>query len=1098
MKWKPTDYNSVNPPKFIDWKPPRLIYPNTDTESDALIALKEAFAPLRSYKEMEAEAIETETLVEMSIAIPEGYIAFLENTAEQCSSPTTKHSQAGMQGARHWVQRVDTLEGIFRRLTDGYGISLMVGERCHQYIRNSNNWRGISGVLLDIDLFRDEKNPEAPEPVYSQSQLFDRYPLLARICTYLIPSASSLHDGRPFKARGLVLFPEVITDQRVYRAFGDLLCGELDCIPANVTKNPVAVGFGNTHNAPQAWQNASVDRHFIADAVRCAESTVKATTKQRQRERKHLAERKAHYQSQGTGTGEGENISAFIEQCDPVREMECAGLITRGRGNEYHWHESEHDRSCDILDGSIHIFSASMQAASPAGENEPVGAHRFYLYLLSGLDMTRDVDKPRIREFLFEQGYGSDPKAFTKKQQQAGVRKPVKLFKSEYAGMLSTLDKARSFLSEVFAKGAQFFAIRTDTGTGKTENAITYALTKDVAIPTLSGTLRDEIVGRARDKEMIAWGYRGIRDTDDSDDYLPCIESERFEMLRNKGFNPYKWVCENCPMRSECKQRGYLSQPERTRASQLVALPFPTAYLDPRLRNWARLYLPRGKDALILHDDLPLGSLFYEVRLSADRLRRISEEWKGTLAAEWAEACLMAFARRDVDRLRKISVELKGDPCQSVHYALTQCIDPLSGAVVEPDDYLVSPAVNFSTPDDCATLPQVDGDYDVATLLEMFFRRYPRVIDAPCYWDKASESFVFELPPKPYPFKKSLRYGFASATLQEQLINRIFPGIDFYDTALTEWVDGAEVFQLRTNRNPRATVLNIKEKYTHDGEKVWEYDGLNATGEAYYQSVIDFIKSQPNDRHAVFSYKCVIEEKHSELDSLGVVTAHFGDVAGLDTAFAGVKYFHLLFCPFVDPLSVENLAKQLFGNDEHPFLRDAEGKLERNADGTYAEERAQMCNDALVIGELRQGVGRARLNLYPNIVMIWTSQEIDGVSNRKETTLFDEVDYEQAASNEEGGRFTERLQAIVAKRENSERAIENAVAAGDVQAVKEHACVSRRTGERKTHASRKQNKAKRDAEVFRQYDAGMTQQDIADALYIGLATVNRILKKRDF
>ena len=157
----------------------------------------------------------------------------------------------------------------------------MFGERCHQYIRNSNNWRGINGVQLDLDVWyqqpdalkkkleaedrdadfiaeRLDANEKLPLPVYSESELFDRYPLLPRICAYILPSASSLYEGRPFNARGIIPFPEPITDMRIYRAFGDILCSELDCIPANVTKNPVAVGFGNTHNAAQAYRNERI------------------------------------------------------------------------------------------------------------------------------------------------------------------------------------------------------------------------------------------------------------------------------------------------------------------------------------------------------------------------------------------------------------------------------------------------------------------------------------------------------------------------------------------------------------------------------------------------------------------------------------------------------------------------------------------------------------------------------------------------------------------------------------------------------------------------------------------------------------------------
>ena len=127
------------------------------------------------------------------------------------------------------------------------------------FIRNSNNWRGCFGILLDLDVWRDDDHPKAPEPVYSLDELLQRYPLLADICSLILPSASSLYEGRPCKARGIVLFSQPITDQRVYRAFGDILCSKLDCIPPNVTKNPVAVGFGNTHNAQQAWRNNAPD-----------------------------------------------------------------------------------------------------------------------------------------------------------------------------------------------------------------------------------------------------------------------------------------------------------------------------------------------------------------------------------------------------------------------------------------------------------------------------------------------------------------------------------------------------------------------------------------------------------------------------------------------------------------------------------------------------------------------------------------------------------------------------------------------------------------------------------------------------------------------
>ena len=428
QKWTAHDYLDKNgkPKRLLDWKPPRWdVFAVSDTEKDALYSLRDAFQPLAPYTDtkqgegLETNAIDLEALVEIDTSIPQGYIAFLENTAEQCTSPTTKHSQAGMNRAEAWVQRVDTPARMFQRLTDGYGISQMFGERFHQFIRNSHNWRGSSGMMLDIDLFKDEDHLDAPEPCTSQAELFDRFPLIPRICAYLLPSASSLYEGRPFKARGIVLFPEPVTDQRIYRAFGDLLLQTLDCIPANVTKNPVAVGFGNTHNAPQAYEG-NPDTQWIQDTLNRATESVLQEASERKARQQRQAERHAPSTTTNAGTTrrndtggiDGENISEFIWNCDAITEMVKLGWLTPGKGKEYRWHQGSSDRSCEIYDdgGTIKIFSGTMTAASP-GHATPVQSHRFYLYQLTGLDLHNEADKARCREYLFSIGYGNDPKA---------------------------------------------------------------------------------------------------------------------------------------------------------------------------------------------------------------------------------------------------------------------------------------------------------------------------------------------------------------------------------------------------------------------------------------------------------------------------------------------------------------------------------------------------------------------------------------------------------------------------------------------------------------------------------------------------------------
>ena len=687
------------------------------------------------------------------------------------------------------------------------------------------------------------------------------------------------------------------------------------------------------------------------------------------------------------------------------------------------------------------------------------------------------------------------------------TRKPIKLQDlTPYKKILETLNNARGFIKKVYETSTHLFALRTDTGTGKTDYpTTTYALTHETVIATSSHRLASEVSNRAEESGIKSFVYKGIGYqadpkhgypidgiTYDQSGYFGCIHSERFEILRSRGFNPYEHLCGNCEVYAKCKVNGHLSQPDKARASQLKTLPFATAFIDPRLHNWADIYRPRGKNTLILHDDIPTRQLFIEYHFTAAQLRQIYQDWTGTLAADWAKECLTAFSLQDWESLKNTILGMSADTYQSVTDALTNCIDPSTNAIIEPNEYLKLEQVNYSTPESCLKLPHVDKpNYDAATMLTNFFTRYGRIIDAPLFYEKATEKLTFYLPPKPYIFNKSARLGFASATMEKKIMQAIFPEIEFHDNALTEWVDGAGFYQLRTNGNPRRTVLKSKivEK---DGKKSYVYDGLSATGQSYYDKVINFIKAHRDEKHAVLSYKAVIDEKECELDTLGVVTAWFGNLAGLDTEFDGVKHFHILFCPEVGDMGIDMLLKQVYGNDPTPILRNDDGELLRNDDRTFADERAQIVYLSLVIGEIRQAIGRARLNLYPNKVYLWTSRFINGYTNRKESVLFDENDWELAENN------INRLSEVTKEREKQEVEEEKAIASGDAKAVAELTGVSVRHARRLTQEPRQkkkaQEKAERDAQVIELHQQGLNASEIDRETGVPRATVCRILK----
>ena len=721
MKWSADDYKTQGEyRKLAHWKAPELVYPSSEIEKTTLHALRDIFSPLPPYRRksdrkvgMEWQAMENDALVSVPVPIPIGSIVFLENTAEKCISPQTKHSGEGMQSAKHWVQRVDTPMNVYRRLTDGYGISLMFGERFHQFIRNSNNWRGVSGMMLDIDVFKDDEHPGAPAPVHSLDELFSRYPLLSKICSFIMPSASSLYDGRPFKARGIILFDSPITDQRVYRAFGDTILAEIDCIPANVTKNSLAVGFGNTHNAHLAWYNSSIDTEWITDTLRDAEQTaltesIKAKAKkiESQAKQQTFKERKRQASLNGEAHS-GENISTFIDECDPVSEMLREGLLTCTGGTQYRWYESSHDRSCDILDGTIHIFSNTMGQASPAAENEPVGTHRFYLYYLCGLDMTKESDRPKIREFLFEKGYGDDPAAFAAQMKRAAK---AKLQRTDVACRqpTETLDDARAHLEEVTdtflstptEDSLHIFLVKGQTGGGKSQTTIFKAraynkrtiglyqhsgLAEQAVVVALQARFQNplHLLGREHNWDDSEIAYIPVEErTKDLFSRNNCIMADKVKEFTDKRLAPRTYCELKCPFHYEDegdKKRNicpHLMQYEDLDQRDFISSCTPNLLFDLNMRGYLKSLVSAqpddptdeelAMDAMLgtesevtkpfefaTIDDYILNGLYTDIFFSESEFKNLKSAWKGTPTGDFAKLALQAFKKKKPKKIIK-------------------------------------------------------------------------------------------------------------------------------------------------------------------------------------------------------------------------------------------------------------------------------------------------------------------------------------------------------------------------------------------------------------------------------------------------------------
>ena len=1168
------------PPK--KWTPPKSAYICNDTEKEALRALRDVFLPLQPYPILETAAIEGENLVDIEIPIGDGYIAFLENTAEKCTSPETKHSHAGMKGARHWVQRVATLQSVTARLYEGYGISLMCGERYKQYIRNRNNWRASFGLMLDIDVFwehpdkvrakaeADDKlhllekrlaeNETRPAPCYSRDELFERYPIIPKICSFLMPTASSLYEGRPFKARGIVLFTEPITDQRVYRAFGDRLCKEIDCIPENVTKNPAAVGFGNTHNAGQAYRNDSPDTDWINVALTKAKHKVvseaheKKEQSERRTEQRERREAYRHSQAESkelssNGDRVGENIPAFIDQCDPLAEMVKSGLLTRGKGNEYRWHEASSDRSCEVMgDGVLHIFSNTMQNRSPAPAGVPVNAHRFYLYHITGLDLTNDLDKSRIREYLYEQGYGDNPYS------RHGHRYEIDEHHQHQTSDMHTErggneNAIHQWIGESeSAKGTHLLTLGSAAGTGKTTAAITSTDNLLYIGKTVEETQGAYAIASQQEKDTHLHRPRMFnRNRDDwktlplglGEQERPCIAPEACNLLAQRGHSA-KLYCRTCTLEAACYEEGYLSQEKIERNKQAVFYSWGEEIAcDATLKD--RVKRIATKDDILIVDEVNPLALTQQRILTRDFIFDLVERFRiHTLPEDFhtLKALLDIVSTSDTeDILPQLKTWLDELPDidalderiskypVGIVFQKSTCAtheQPYEACICYQNSEVTVPVVCFDTAEDTpayyidSTRGLVLDTFEtqfvslrflqkvgLATLddpplkhrgilhdLATFFLENPDTENAPYRFNPKTQELIYHLKPT----LNHRRVIFNTASDAGDLIGETYKDSDIHitrhDGTPPAWKETTLTFQIATgNYLPRHSLIEgtDKEQLTVKPHAKKMIDALIVPTIAAGHKVLVIAPKDLQRCKGVDSWAETDIDKWTP-DKALLVNHHHAEGRNDYQAFDCVFVFH--YEP--NHHAIVAAAKRIYRNEAIPldFTRETrtitQGAVSFEKK-TYRDNRVQAVYDRECTQRLMQSAMRLRPNLNENkIVVFLTAEPVD-----IPVTPVAFAPRDTSLFTGDWAGFAKTLQEYA-----------DAIATGGVKTLAEQTGISERTARRKTETARKAVKADRDTRILELHAEGMSQRAIhtqmtQEGYKVSLGTIGSIIRRAE-
>ena len=673
-------------------------------------------------------------------------------------------------------------------------------------------------------------------------------------------------------------------------------------------------------------------------------------------------------------------------------------------------------------------------------------------------------------------------------------RLPSKLpHKEQFSGVFDTLAKARAKIADILKSTGRVFGLRADTGVGKNYESASYVIDGGALLQTPpTSELAVEQEDRMSERGIAVFRYRGLMYhwQDGEDVHLrfphdaPCIQASRCEAYRQKGGNMYQVICPSCPVLSECLIAGYRSQANQAAMAAAVLMPIPDAFTNPTYRGFLKPYLAAYMETerLCIVDEADVFKLFVGCTLTKDRLKAIMAMWKDHTVAEFAEKVLTLCEIHEAPyKIAEVLSDYTETELQVIKRRLQQVkVDVVSSfggtetRVMSLDAAVKDGYISAVTDADIAGLIEVDGNWGLIDQLQAFFDHYRHPEDAPMAYHDGVLRWVVP----PVVDEKVWKLGFMSATLNGELLQRALPDAEMHDLPPVGWEDGAEMYQLRTHKAPRRTVYDLeKVKDETTGKEKWVPMGFSDTGRRLWHLAEQEIRSTPERRHGIISYKQVLEWIAPEIAELGVeAVANFGGLVGLDTKFENVDTLWVLFAPEVPPSELEWNARMVFGNDTEPLSFD------RGADGHWVDARVQQVFDACVIAELVQAVGRGRLVLYAKRVVVVSALPLPGITER--AVLFDETDWEVA-----GGLAN--LASVVADREAAELEV-----SGDVHAYAEATGVSKRWAYKRTEKARKQSKAERNAEVKRRAAAGETQQQIADALGVGLATVNRVLNPK--
>ena len=167
-----------------------------------------------------------------------------------------------------------------------------------------------------------------------------------------------------------------------------------------------------------------------------------------------------------------------------------------------------------------------------------------------------------------------------------------------------------------------------------------------------------------------------------------CEDPERCDALMEKGGNPDESICPECPIYTECQDRGYLSQRNKTKHAKTQITTIPHLFFNPQYNKVAEKILETVDETerLCIVNERNAPNLFLKCMILRNVLEDWDTNWRGSALGNFAIALLNVLNIKDrshSDAVKGVRATIKAFEWQQEELTRQMCHVNVKGKVVE-------------------------------------------------------------------------------------------------------------------------------------------------------------------------------------------------------------------------------------------------------------------------------------------------------------------------------------------------------------------------------------------------------------------------------